>query len=298
MDGWDVLVSTGMRQDNVRSLSFYVPGGLPSARDLQGLLLILESSLVWAVVARTEKAKNDAWVRVTQTSGEEEEECRREWRELKARSQAFKKSFSDFLVRKYRPLLFDAHSWVGSPPPPDLHSLMDVLRRRAGSTEESSWLEEEISNALRDLREMCSPESRSRRITRSRELDGSDFHIADFNEWIAAEFGRELLPTQKIRPGKSVEFIFDMVAITSMVVLQDHDVAKEIIVYTMAVLRAWMGKRPKVGPSSQTIKVPRLTGPLLQLMGRYDEVELEVKEDRLRLVLKRTRGGSSTSSPT
>ncbi len=280
--------------DNVTRGEFHpirvhVGGGLPSARDLQYLLAILETSLAWSPIALASEQLQKA--QSVPYSDKKRDKAQARARALREALAPLHKSFEEHLTRKYREVILEAGAWPVYPYPHDMRELPSVLGHIAELREKEPFLREEIQRLLARLfehEERYDPQTRIRRIIQRWSLTGSDFNVQDFAEWVADQFGRHLLQTQRIEPDASIELLFDAAAIAAIIYCQGYPPFKDIVVYAAGVLRAYIGTAKQPSPKPE-MKPPRLTPSMLQFMGQYDEVRLDWdgKEARLSLDLKK-----------
>lgn len=268
---------------NIR-MRLYIPGGLPSGRDLIDLLNIFECSLAWAPIALAFQAQEEAQIRWSKTFGEEENKAAAERKGWDETLKPLRKSYSQFLSNKYSNMLLEVLAkGSGS----FQYVLLDLLR----SSEKDQRLEEKseiLKRILRDMTEDMRPEHTIDRVLSKRLFGGENFNIVDFSEWISSDIGRSLLITKKIAPDKSVEFLFDIAAVLCIVNYQDLPVFKDIAVYFLGILRSYIGTQRKP-MTMEGMKPPALSPSMIRLLGQYDEVHLvwEGQEPRLVLEMKK-----------
>jgi len=263
----------------------YIPGGLPSARDLIELLSILEGSMAWAPIAVASEARDRAHRIYMSTSGEEERKARDEQKEWDTVLDPLKKSYSQFLNNKYGKMLLEASATGYAPHPLEIRDLLRMLDRDRELSKERRFEREELEyliHRLYDSQESARPERRVEKALTKRSFDGEDFNIVDFSEWVSDDLGRNILQTKDILPGKSIEFLFDVGALLCVIAYQDYPVFKDLAVYSLGVLRSYIGKEKKPRPT-EGMRPPTLTPSMIRLMGQYDEVHLEWEGDEPRL---------------
>ncbi len=267
-----------MNQNEPMLIKLYVPGGLPSGQELAQLLTIVECSLVWSTIAiATEKFEDAKYWRL---SGEEKKKAQAEREYWGNKLQSFETSFRQYITNKYKPLLLEVS---GGEVPPDIPRYLDILRLLL----EEEWFEErklqtwklhpEIRHLIHDLEHaLRKPYAKERidKVISELSFNGERFNLEDFAGWVSIDIGRNTLKTKEIRPDKSIEFVFDIAAITALLGLQEYPYAKDIIGYAVGVLRGYIGSWKKPSPAPQ-VKPPAIPPSMVRLMGQYDDVRLE-----------------------
>ena len=269
-----------MSQNERVLIKLYVPGGLPSGQELAQLLTVIECALVWAPIAiaigEYEKAKKTYY----RSSGEEEKKAiiaKDYWED---KINPFKHSFRQYITNKYKPLLLEVS---GGEVPPDVPRYLDILKLLLEEElhEEKrppKWkLYPEMRHLIHDLEYMLRrpyAKERIEDVLKELSFEGERFNLEDFAGWVSIDIGRNNLETKEIRPGKSIEFVFDIAAITTLLGLQEYPYAKDIIGYAVGVLRGYIGSWKKPSPTPQA-KPPALPQSMVRLMGQYDDVHLE-----------------------
>jgi len=261
-------------------IKLYVPGGFPSGQELAQLLTIVECSLVWAPIAIAFESYKKANRAYWDSSGEEEKKAKKERDYWEDKVKTFKNSFKKYITNKYKPLLLEVS---GGEVPPDILLYLDILRllleeERFEERKSQKWrLHPEIRHLIHDLeyaRRRPYAKERIDEAINSLSFDGERFNIEDFAGWVSIEISRDTLKTKEIILGKSIEFVFDIAAITALLGLQEYPYAKDIIGYAVGVLRGYIGSWKKLSPAPQ-VKPPALPPSMVRLMGQYDDVRLE-----------------------
>ena len=183
-----------------------------------------------------------------------------------------KSSFNQYITNKYKPLLLEVS---GGEYPPDIPRYLDILRLLL---EEERFEEErplkrklhpELRHLIHDLEYALHrpyAEDRIKSVISELSFEGERFNVEDFSGWVAIDIGRNTLKTKAIRPDKSIEFVFDIAAITALLGLQEYPYAKDIIGYAVGVLRSYIGSCKKPSPAPQ-VKPPALSHSMVRLMG-------------------------------
>ena len=271
-------------------IKLYVPGGLPSGQELAQLLTIIESALVWSPIAiafdEREKARNKYY----RSSGEEEKKAKKEKDYLADKLKSFETSFRQYITNKYKPLLLEVS---GGETLPDIPRYLDILRLLLKEERfEERKPHPEIRHLIDDLEHALRKPYRKERIDEvisELSFNGERFNLEDFAGWVSIDIGRNTLKTKEIRPDKSIEFVFDIAAITALLGLQEYPYAKDIIGYTVGVLRGYIGSWKKPSPAPQ-VKPPALPQSMIRLMGQYDDVRLEWEGGELPKIVLELKG--------
>ncbi len=281
-----------MNQNEPILIKLYVPGGLPSGQELAQLLTIVECSLVWSPIAIAIEKYNKANTTWLSSSGEKEKKAKEEKYFWASKIEPYKNSFRQYITNKYKPLLLEV---AGSDVPPDIPRYLDILRLLLKEERfEEEKLYPELRHLIHDLEytlRRSFAEKKINNVISELSFDGERFNLEDFAGWVSTDIGRDILKTKEIRPDKSIEFVFDIAAITAILGLQEYPYAKDIISYAVGVLRGYIGswKKPTPAPG---IKPPALPPSMVRLMGQYDDVRLEWKggeSPKIVLELKRNK---------
>lgn len=282
-----------MNSNESTLLKLYIPGGFPSAQELAHLLTIVECALVWAPIAiavgEYEKAKKTYY----RSSGEEEKKAKKAKDYWEDKINPLKNSFRQYITNKYKPLLLEVS---GGEVPPDIPRYLDILKllleeeKLHGEERPPKWkLHPELRHLIHDLEyTLGRPYAKERieDVIKELSFEGGRFNLENFSGWVSLDIGRDTLVTKEIQPGKSIEFVFDIAAITALLGLQEYPYAKDIIGYAVGVLRGYivLWKKPL---SAHQVKPPAIPPSMVRLMGQYDDVRLEWKGGELpRMVLE------------
>lgn len=263
-------------------IKLYVPGGLPSGQELAQLLTIVECSLVWAPIAIAFENYKKADKTYGNSSGEEEKKAKTERAYWEDKLNSFKTSFRQYITNKYKPLLLEVS---GGEVPPDIPRYLDILRLYLEEEQHEErrppeWkLRPKIRHLIHDLEyTLRKPYAKERidDVIKELSFEGERFSLEDFSGWVAIDIGCNTLITKEIQPGKSIEFVFDIAAVTTLLGLQEYPYAKEIIGYAISVLRGYIGSWKRPSPTPQ-VKPPAIPPSMVRLIGQYDDVRLEWK---------------------
>lgn len=275
-------------KSNMLPLQVHVDGGLPTGRDMQNLLAVLECCLVRSGIALATEARRKA-VAGGHVSNAARVSCETWDSEVLG---PLRKSYSQFLTQKYRSFVYEtlelsAEYGFG----PTVFITLDRDSLPYDKAEPAHlWLKELLRHLGRKTR---SAEGIVNMLVRKRLFadhttvkgeDGPDFSIEDFNAWIGADLGRNLLVTQAINPDASIRWVFDIAGLVTIIALQQYPTVKELVKYAVRVLRGWMGKA-----YDPAFRVPTLPPEWVRLLGKYDYVDVTVNKDEVVLKLKRKK---------
>lgn len=262
------------------TITLYIPGRYPSARDLADVLIIFESSLVWSQIALATEAceeQHRLWIH----GGENRDKAMRLWEAWRVQFEPLTASFDKFLSTKYDLIIFHAQAFGGPP-----YSL-DSLARLLGHDEKTSQQLERLLHNM-SMEYPLDPARQAIRVRSRHAIDGEAFNVNDFSQWIGEYCGRNLLAVGTIKSDASIAFGFDIAAISAIVALQNYPTVKDTLTYLCGVLRSYVGKIRKPTPKPG-MEPPRLTPSMLQFLGQYDDVNLvwDGTNARFELDLKR-----------
>lgn len=262
------------------TITLYLPSRYPSARDLADILILFESSFVWSQIALATEACEEQY-RLWRHGGENRNEAERLWEAWRVQFEPLTASFDKFLSTKYDPIIFHAQAF-GAPP----YSIESLARLLGHGEKTSQHLERLLHNMSSEY--PLDPARQARNVRSRYAIDGEAFNVNDFSQWIGEYCGRNLLAIKTINPHSSIEFGFDLAAISAIVVLQNYPTVKDTLTYLCGVLRSYVGNIRMPAPKPG-MEPPRLTRSMLQLLGQYDEVNLVLDgaNARFELHLKR-----------
>jgi len=131
-------------------------------------------------------------------------------------------------------------------------------------------------------------EKKSASYIKNRAIDRlSLYHypiLQDFNEWIAYKFGNKLLETEHVATTNSIEFIFNLISITAILGYQNIPEIKDMALYIEGVFGHWMGKQ---NYTKSDIKIPTLPRSMASTIDKFDDVEIEVTNEGVKIKLKK-----------
>ena len=271
-----------MNEDAQRyELNFYIPGKIPSARELSRLLTAIEASLMWGYVLWMKDYHADAHRKYKAESDKGKPEDKAAWAVFRPVDEMWKelqKSFKVFLIQKYKMVAAATIAAQYDQFSSDVHNFSYAYR--SSSREESaSALNLVIPPSVPPLT----------RITEEKALE--DFvekvglsgtpRIDDIVDWVSSELGDEFLLTNRVIPSGSIEFVFSALTIATYLGLQDLPALKESMAYTLATLKAWLGRTPE-----KKVSTPQLSPSLLRLIARYENVSLSIDGNSIEIRLK------------
>jgi hypothetical protein len=270
-----------MNEDALRyELNFYIPGEIPSARELCRLLAAIEASLMWGYVLWMKDYHADAHRKYETEAGKgktEDHAAYAVYRPIDEMWEGLQDNFKTFLIQKYKMVAAEATAAQHNQISIDVHNFIYSFRHS----------EKEPRNVPQIIIPPSVPPLT--RISDEEALDGFVKKVGfsgmprtdDIVDWVSSELGDEFLLTNRVLPSGSIEFFFDALIIASYLGLQDFPALKETIAYTLATLKTWIGKTPK-----RKVSTPELSPQLLRLMAHYDDVSLSIDGNRVNIRLK------------
>jgi len=254
--------------EEIPKLRIYVPGKIPSGRDIQNLCAIFEVSLVWAAISFTAMS-DDRKV-----------------------FNGYVRSFISYLEDKNRNLLLSSAANLKDRID-DLRQTLDVAKLLQSDTKYlTSYPHYGIrkapdspEEALKNLTNLVnSPKKWIRTFNRDRGFGEGNFLFTDFNDWVSEYIGNNVLDTEVVSTTNSIEFIFNIITFASIFGLQSSPILKDVITYSITVVQEWLGKskaKPILGHP------PKLSPTLLRTISKYDDVEIVVNNTEIKISLKR-----------
>ena len=272
-----------MNKDAQRyEINFYIPGKIPSARELCRLLASIEASLMWGYVLWMKDYHADSYrnYKAEASKGKTEDHAAYAvFRPIDEMWEGLQHNFKGFLIQKYEMVAAEVITAQQHQFSTDVHNFnYTYMGDRDIESREFKFI---IPPSIPPLTRLTEGQALHDFVYKV-GLSGTP-RIDDIVDWVSSELGDEFLLTNMIVPSGSIEFVFDALAIAAYLGLQDYPALKETMEYTLATLKTWIGRTPK-----RKVSTPELSPPLLRLMARYDDVSLSIDGDRFDIRLKRS----------
>lgn len=246
-------------------LHIYAEGRNPSGRDVQNLCSMIETCVAMSVIEHACAADKSGSSRYT-IGREYEDYLRMKYFEF---SKPLKTS-----IEMLTTLVFAATLRTPSQDP-------GLLKDSQSSRDAMDFYERTMRRLRHEFLEAAAAETE---LDKTIGLSNSP-RLSDVNEWIALKYGNQLLETKSIQTTNSIELLFNVIAVGSILGFQHIPEIKDMAIYTDQVFRDWMGKSKRT--SNTTFKIPSLPPSMERTLAQFKEVELTQNSEGWSLKLKR-----------
>lgn len=239
-------------------LEIFIPGKPLSLGDTIAILSAIEVALVWSrieLMRRKEDELLEKWIATNRA----DDELRKEYDFADRAVEKINDSYGSFLTRKYGEVYRVAAEQAQ-------RTIVDWATNAAiaqgfvrdyivGGVDDEQMIRRKARYRRPDVHDMAyelrafmprveffsSGDISNYLFSMGIGRGGFDFH--DFHAWIKEEFRTDLIPVSKVETTRSISYYLDIVNLMSIFGMQHMPVAKDLVGFSVGVLKEWAGEQ-------------------------------------------------------